>query len=526
LLSITLTENNGFMNKIFKTVSGMFVIMMLAKLLGQVREIMLAGFYGTSSEASAFLAASQIPLNFFDMILGLAIVSAFVPVFNEYYQKYGKKEANEFANNFVGILLVVSFAMTLLGTFFSSNLVNILANGFNDEVSRLTSNLLKIMFPSLIFTAVAYSYAGVLQSFGEFKIPAAMSIASNLAAILYFLLFNKNAGIYGLSVAMLIGWGLQLLILIPALIRLDYKFGVSFNFMHAGMKKVYKLALPILLSSWVQPLNVMINTYIASFIDNGNAVSYINYANKLYVIIVGVFTMSVTNLILPELSRLFSSNNHKESANVITSSIKAVIIFILPIMLLFLTYSYQIVEIVYMRGAFDKTSAYMTSVALFFYSFGMLGFGLQEILNKSFYSMQNSIIPMKNAFFTIAINIIFSFLLYKKMGVGGLALASAIAATCSAANLTIQLKKRLLNIDLRSSFVVMVKSTLAAIISCAVSRIIYIYLAEFANGFISKLSILGLCALIAFVVYLISLIIFKVEEIKNIIIKKGVADVD
>ena len=508
------------MNKALKTVSGMFIIMMAAKLLGQLREMMLAGFYGTGEGASAFLVASQIPLNFFDMVLGLAIVSAFVPVFNEYLQKDGKKTADEFAGNFVGIVIVISFAMILFGVLFSKNIISVLASGFDDTTSALASKLLIIMFPSLLFTAVAYSYAGIVQSYGEFKIPAAMSIASNLTAILYFVLFNKYAGIYGLAVAMLIGWAMQLLILLPALFKFKYKFGIAFNFCHPGMKKVYKLALPVLLSSWAQPLNVMINTYLASFIDGGNAVSYINYANKLYIIIVGVFTMSVTNLILPELSRLFADNNRKKSADVIESALKAGVIFIIPVMMVFLTYSYQIVEVVYMRGAFDEKSVTMTSAALFFYSFGMLGYGLQEILNKSFYSMQNSVVPMKNAFLTIGVNVILSFLLCKSFGVKGLALAAAVAAIVSAVNLLRLLKKNLTEIFFSSLGVTFVKTVVAGVIAAVVSKVVFEVFYTFVSGTLGNFILVACCSLILFTVYIVVLFLLRTEEIKNLIKRK------
>lgn len=508
------------MNKALKTVSGMFVIMMAAKLLGQLREIMLAGYYGTGDGASAFLVASQIPLNFFDMVLGLAIVSAFVPVFNEYLQKDGKKIADEFAGNFVGIVLLVSIVMILFGVVFSKGIISLLATGFDAETAELASKLLIIMFPSLAFTAVAYSYAGIVQSYGEFKLPAAMSIASNITAILYFLLFNKFAGIFGLSVAMLIGWGMQLLILLPALLKFEYNFRISFNFAHPGMKKVYKLALPILLSSWAQPLNVMINTYLASFIDGGNAVSYINYANKLYIIIVGVFTMSVTNLILPELSRLFADNNRNKSAEVIESALKSGILFIVPVMVTFLAYSYQIVEIVYMRGAFDNKSAIMTSTALFFYSFGMLGYGLQEILNKTFYSMQNSVAPMKNAFLTIVVNVVLSFSLYRILGVGGLALAAAVAATISAVNLLRLLKKNHNDVSFLPLGITFIKAMISGAVAYAISKLVFGFSSGYANGLVGKFIVLAFSTGILFVSYILVLVILRTDEIKNLIKKK------
>ena len=372
------------MKKSVKIVSSIFIIILLSKILGQVREIIFASYYGTTDVANAFLTASQIPLNFFDIILGMAIVSAFVPVFNEYREKEGETKAREFSYDFVGVVFAVAFLVTLLGVIFSFNLVSIIAAGLNDETTVLASRLLKILFPSMIFTALAYSYTGILQSYGEFKIPAAMSLISNVVTIIYLFLFNDRFGIFGLAVSMLIGWIFQLVVLIPPLVKRKYKFVIKFNFLSDGMKKVYKLALPIFLSSWVQPINVMVNTYLASFLNGGQAVSALNYANKLYLIIVSVFATSVTNLLLPNLSRIFVLGDMKKCAETTQGSVNASILFLLPVTGLFLFFRVAIVEIIFQRGSFDALSTLLTSKALFYYSFGMLGFGISEILNKTY----------------------------------------------------------------------------------------------------------------------------------------------
>ena len=325
----------GNMKSAVKTVSSMFFIILLSKVLGQVREMALAVCYGTSYEASAFVAASQIPLNLFDVVLGAAIVSAFVPVFNEELVNHGKKEAFLFANNFFNIVLLISIIISLLGVLFSSFLVSIITFGLSANTMALTSTLLKIMFPMVIFTAGAFAFAGILQSMGEFNIPAAMSVVSNLITIIYFVFFNKYFGILGLSIAMLLGWSVQLVFLIPSLKKYGFKYKFIINFKTESMKKVYKLMLPILLSSWVQPINVLINTALASNISE-NAISALNYANKLYLIIVGVFAMAITNLILPKISKHISEGKEEDVVLTIKSSLKSVFYFIMPLFVIFI----------------------------------------------------------------------------------------------------------------------------------------------------------------------------------------------
>ena len=499
-----------------KTVGNIFIIIMISKLLGQLREIIFASFYGTGAEANAYLSASMIPLNFFDIILGMAIVSAFVPVFNEYREIKGEKDANSFAGNFVGIVFLVSFVVSVLGVVFSSTLISVIAKGLQGDIdtARLASLLLKILFPSMIFTSIAYCYAGILQSYGEFKIPAAMSIVSNAAAIIYLILFNDRFGIIGLAVAMLVGWIMQLVILIVPLVKRHYKFNVSFDFCDEGMKKVYKLALPVFLSSWVQPLNVMVNTFLASFLNNGEALSAINYANRLYLIIASVFATSVTNLILPELSRLHVSGEKEKCAVVTKNSVNAAILFLLPVVMLFLMFRVQIIEIIYQRGAFTEHSTRLTSTALFYYSFGMLGYGIQEIMNKSFYAMQKSKIPMKTAFVTIIINLFLSFSLSRIMGLGGLALATSVAATLGGIIMMLYMKKENAFFSLKDIFVCLIKGLIAVTVSAAATYFTYSLLEFLANGLVLKLFVLCVCGIVCVAVYMLSLAILKTQELK------------
>lgn len=499
-----------------KTVSNIFFIIFLSKLLGQAREMLIASSYGTGMEANAFLTATQIPLNFFDIILGAAIVSAFVPVFNEKLSLNGMNSANKFAGNFVGIVLVISVVLSVIGVICSGFLVSVMAKGFDNNTAILTSKLLKIMFPSMIFTAVAYSYAGVLQSLGEFKAPAAMSLVSNGITIIYLLLFKNKFGVYGLSVSMLIGWIMQLALLIPYLIKFNFKFGFSLDFLNEEMKKVYKLALPILLSSWVQPLNVMFNTFLASFLDNSSAVSAINYANKLYLIIASVFTVAITNLILPELSRLFSDKKEKESAVVIANSLKATTLFIVPVMTLFILFSKPIVEIVYKSGNFDERSVMLTSSALMFYSIGMIGFSWQEVLNKSFYSMQKSKIPMQTAFITIGANILLSLALFKPLGIKGLALSASLSATLSAVLLFRKLIKVNSYMPVKEILNVLFKSFISAVLMGVFAKFIYVLLSSFATNRLMHLLVICVVGILSVLLYMAILFLLKCKEIREI----------
>ena len=217
----------------------MVIATMLAKVMGMVRDIFFAGNYGTGIEASAFLNASRIPLLFFDLTLGAAILSTFIPVFNRYLEKGDKKGAFDFSNSFINLVVIISTAFCIIGVIFAKNLADFIAPGMSVEARTLTSQLLMVLLPTTIFTSLAFAFVGILQSFDEFNIPAIISLVSNLAVIIYLLFLNKTYGIFGVAVAMLIGWSLQVFVQIPSLIKKGYRYRFILNLRNDGILDVF-----------------------------------------------------------------------------------------------------------------------------------------------------------------------------------------------------------------------------------------------------------------------------------------------
>ena len=243
-----MSENN---EKAVRAATMMMIITLVGKILGLIRDTMLAANYGISMEANAFQTASRIPRVFFDAIFASAISASFIPIFNENLEKKGKKSAFEFSNKFITLIAIVTVILTLVGIVFSSELSALFAPKYDTETMLLTSKLLKIMFPTVVFTGIAYSFVGILQSFDEFTIPAALSIVSNGIIILYYIFFNDSLGIYGLSFALLLGWAMQAIMQIPSLIKKGYRYKFSLGFRKDdSIKKVLVLMLPVMISTW------------------------------------------------------------------------------------------------------------------------------------------------------------------------------------------------------------------------------------------------------------------------------------
>jgi len=502
------------LKKAVKTVSFMVFATMLAKIMGMVRDMFFASSYGTGVESAAYLNASRIPLLFFDLTLGVAILSTFIPVFNRYLQKQDKKQAIEFANNFINLVLVISTVFCILGILFSKQLANFIAPGMAEEARLLTSRLLIILLPTTIFTSVAYSFVGILQSFDEFNIPAIISLVSNLSVIAYLIFANDKFGIYGVAVAMLIGWSLQALIQIPSLIKKGYRYKFTLDIKNEGILDVFRLALPVLISSWVQPICVMINTIFASYLNNGQAVSGLEFANRLYIIIVGVFAFGITNYIFPSLSQMSGSGDDTGFLEVMKKSIRVMCLIIAPIMAGMIILARPIITAVYGRGEFSQTSIALTSTALLFYSFGMLSFGINEIINKCFYAAKDGKTPMIASIFGIASTIVTSFVFtfVLGLGIGGLALSASISAIVVSVILIVKMHKKTGSFFDKEFILYLIKIISSAVVMGAVVLAVHKYIKAYGI-YIEIIS----CAAVGAIVYFALLFLFKIKEIREVI---------
>ena len=301
--------------------------------------------------------------------------------------------------------------------------------------------------------------------------------------------------------------------------------GYDLKIKDKGMGEVVKLALPVLVGTWVQPINIMVNTIIASSLVGG--VSAINYANKLYIIAAGVFAMSVTNYIFPKLSRLSISSESADNWNeVFYSSLKTIFLVVTPIAAIFLTQSNEIIRVIYQRGEFGETSVLITGGALMFYSIGILPYALQEVMYKSFYSLRKSVTPMFIALSGIVVNIVLSFALSHFMGINGLALSASISVILTSVISFVILSKRgggtvkFLFEALKILIIGVISAYIMYILKPVLISLIGI------DGFTDRLFVVGITSLSGIIAYFLLTIIFKVPEIYNILrfFRKGDKD--
>jgi len=504
-----------------RTVAIMMAITIIGKILGVLRDSMQTNqFGGDTAEAIAFAQASFLPRTFLDIMFAAAFSASFIPVFSSYLETKGKKAAFDLAALFISVVLVLTVAVTVISAAFAYPIL-ILSVGRDVPYGTipLGVTLLRYMFPLMILSGLAFSFTGILQSLGEFRIPAAMSAVSNTIILVYYFFFVDRFGVYGLAVAFLIGWGSQAVIQIPFLIRHKFRFRFRLNLKDPGLRQIAKLALPVMISSWVVPINVAVNIRASGSLYGGEfGVTAIHFANALFMIISGVFILSISNVIFPKLSRQAAAKDTTAFSETVNETVRVVLFFLLPLTFGLMTLSQPLVQLIHGRGNFCETAVQITGTALFYFAIGVVGFGLFAVLSRACYAMLDGRTPIIAAVVAIAANAILSFALAPHLEIAGPALASAIAQTLGAGILVVSLTCKGI---LKWPVSTIVDIAKMGIIALVMFLAVHIVLGQMAN--LHVVLQVGISAVIGLAVYISLAALARIKEMtwlmKNILRK-------
>lgn len=498
-------------NDHIRTVGLIMVITLAGKVLGLVRDMMLGHNFATGMESTAFQVASRIPRTFFDAIFASSISASFIPVFSDRMERNGRDDAFRLTHSFFTWAGLLTALFSLLGIAFAEPIVGLLADGFDQETAALCASLLRILFPTVFFTGIAFSMVGLLQSMGEFYIPAAMSVASNGIIIVYYLFFCRRFGIYGLAWAFLIGWAAQVLIQIPWLRKNGLRYRP--RFWHPGLKQIGLLMLPVMVATWIQPVNQLISTRFATHLFSGAGASAMDYANTLYTMISGILVLSITNVIFPEMSRLSTGGKNAELGALIGSSLRGMLFLLLPMMAGLVLLAEPLVRLLYEWKSWDSFSTEITSRALIFMSLGMVGYGVQNVLSRAFYAEQDGKTPLISGAISIGVNLVLCLLLTDRLDVAGLGLATAVSATVSAIVLlipTIRRYPQALDKAFWSGVLRMVVA--AAVMSGAVYAVYRLLSGWLSDGLVGRMLVLGIPTAVGIGVYFLMALALRLPE--------------
>lgn len=424
--------------------SGTFI----SRILGFIRDILLAKILGTGFQADALFVAFRIPNMFRDMIGEGASNSSFVPVISEYRVTRSREEFWRFVVSVFFAATLILCLITVLGVIFAPAVVRLLAPGFISDPEKilLTTRLTRMLFPYLIFIGLTAYTMAVLNAFRHFVTPAFSPAILNVAVIagtLYSARYLQEP-VYGIALSLLIGGALQLAFQWTPVVRTGLTWHRP-KLRHPGVAQVGKLLIPRLVGSGVYQLNVLIDTFCASLsaIVGAGGIAAIYYANRLIQFPIGIFGLALASAILPALSSLAAGGNTAQLKKTLVFSLENILMAMIPASVVLVVLASPIIRVLFERGHFDAYSTAITSTALAFYALGLYSFGGSKILVTTFHSLQDTRTPVKVAAVCLVLTALLNFLLMRPMKIGGIALASTISSSVNFFLLFYLLKKKL-----------------------------------------------------------------------------------
>lgn len=448
----------------------------VSRVLGFIRDMVVASRFGASSAADAFYVAYRIPNLLREMFAEGSISAVFIPVFTEYLTKRSKEEAVHLANASFTIILIILSGISIIGIIFTPTIVALIAPGFGGEAGKayLTILMTRIMFPFLLFIGIAAQAMGILNSLRSFAAPAMAPAIFNIVIIASTLLISPifERPILGVAIGVLLGGVVQFLYQLPSLRRNGFAPGLLLDPFHPGVKRIALLILPVMLGLSVSQINILVNTILASYLPEGS-VTYLYYGMRLIQFPLGMFGVAIATAILPTMSAQVAGGEIGEMRETLSFGMRLVLFITFPAIAGLIFFRVPIIHLLFQHGEFGYKATMGTATALLYYSLGLWAFAGVRIAVPAFYSMQDTATPVKVAILSLVVNIALNILLITPLGHGGLALASSISSSLNLLLLLWILRGKIGRIDgrniARSSLKALFASSIIVLLGIVIS---------------------------------------------------------
>jgi putative peptidoglycan lipid II flippase len=440
----------GEKRRIAKAAGIMSAATFISRILGFVRDMIFAIYFGATGLSDTFFAAFRIPNLLRELFAEGSMSAAFIPVLTEYHQKHGEEEARRLVSITFTFIIVVVGIICLLGILFSPAIVTVIAPGFLKFPDKfaLTVLLTRIMFPFLLFISLAALVMGALNTKKIFFVPAMAPAMFNITLIVSIVFFESVAErpIIVAAIGILVGGLMQFVFQLPSFFKNGYALGFNTSFRHPGLKKMSILLIPATMALAVNQINIVVSNILASYLPTGS-ITYLYYAMRLIQFPVGIFGVAMGMAVLPTLSEHAVRGDMISLREDFSFALRLLFFISVPSMVGLITLREPIVNLLFQRGNFDYVATQGTANALLFYSLGIWSIVGVRVITASFYAMQNTKTPVKIAAIGMLSNILFSLVLMGPMKHAGLALANALASWVNFSLLFYFLRRRLKRVD-------------------------------------------------------------------------------
>jgi putative peptidoglycan lipid II flippase len=407
------------------------ILTAFSRVAGLGREILAASYFGTGGPASAFTLANLVPNLIANLFAQAALSAAFVPVFTDLLQQGRRREAFRLASTLFWIMLIALAAIT---AFFelAAGVVMPLFTGptFNAALDTLTVGLSQVLFPVVLLLGLTGLLVGILQSYEHFTIPALAPAVWNVVIIVALVLlipdFHGEDQIYAYAIGILIATGVQFVMALGALARIDFRLQFSIDWHDPRIRQVFILMLPVTIGLGIVNLDQFINAAFGTLVSK-EAPRAIENAFRVYMLPQGIFSVAVATVLFPTLSRMASRRDPRGMRRAVGIGMRQINLLLIPAAAFIIVLSTPIVRLLFERGKFDPESTHLVSIALFWFAFSLPFGGLNLLLTRTFFAVQRPWIPTRLAALNMVVDIIVSLSLYRPLGIAGLIIGTVAA---------------------------------------------------------------------------------------------------
>lgn len=430
---------------LLKSLAAVSSMTMMSRVLGFIRDAIIARVFGAGAAADAFFVAFKLPNLLRRIFAEGAFSQAFVPILAEYKNQQGEEATRTFVAYIAGMLTLALAIVTILGMIAAPWIIYVTAPGFTDDADKfaLTTDLLRVTFPYIFLISLASLAGAILNTWNRFSVPAFAPTLLNVSMIIFaaFAAPYFNPPIMSLAWAVLVGGVLQLVYQLPHLKKVGMLVLPRLSFRDSGVWRVMKMMGPAIIGVSVAQISLIINTIFASFLQSGS-VSWMYYADRLMELPSGVLGVALGTILLPSLAKSFTSGNQNEYRQLMDWGLRLCLLLALPCALGLAILAEALTVSLFQYGNFTAHDSLMTQYALIAYCVGLTGMILVKILAPGFYSRQNIRTPVKIAIVTLILTQLMNLAFIGPLQHAGLALSIGLAACFNAGVLYWQLRKQ------------------------------------------------------------------------------------
>lgn len=426
------TENRA---QVTRAATVVMVAVLISRILGFVRERAVAEVFGRTAATDAFFAAFALPDLMFQLLVGGALSSAFIPVFTQYLAKDEEKEAWQVASIFLNATFLILLAVMVLGVIFTPVLAPLVGVGFTGEVKELLILLMRVTFPAVFFTALAGLCMGVLHSYQSFLRPSLGPIIYNLCQILGAYVFGPVMGIMSMALGTVVGAVGNFAVQLPEVWRRAAgNYRPVLNLRHPGIRRMLELMLPAILGLSIAQVNQIVSQNLASTLEEGSIVA-LRLANRLINFPLGIFAMAISTAVFPTLAALAAKGEEGEFRRTLSFGLRIVFFITIPSAVGMAFLRVPIVKLLFESGEFNSADTLATAFVLLFYVPGLFAQAALQVTTRGFYSLQDTKTPVKMGLVTVVVNLLLSLVFLKAtpLEAGGLALAYSLSSLLNVA---------------------------------------------------------------------------------------------